>query len=59
MAEAHREEIAKLEALYASNPGGRVFVHLAEALRKAGEQARARSILEEGLGRHPDSASTT
>jgi tetratricopeptide (TPR) repeat protein len=57
MAEAHREEIAKLEALYANNPGGRVFVHLAEALRKAGEQVRARGILEEGLARHPDSAS--
>jgi tetratricopeptide (TPR) repeat protein len=57
MAESHREEIAKLESLYASNPGGRVFVHLAEALRKAGELERARSILTEGLSRHPDSAS--
>jgi hypothetical protein len=57
MAESHREEIAKLEALYAGNPGGRVFVHLAEALRKAGEHPRARSILEEGLARHSDSAS--
>jgi hypothetical protein len=57
MAESHREEIAKLEALYAANPEGRVFVHLAEALRKAGEHERARIILEEGLGRHPDSAS--
>ena len=57
MAESHREEIAKLEALYAANPEGRVFVHLAEALRKAGERERARIILEEGLGRHPDSAS--
>jgi hypothetical protein len=57
MAESHREEIAKLEALYAANPEGRVFVHLAEALRKAGEHERARIILEEGLGRHPGSAS--
>lgn len=57
MAESHREEIAKLEALYASNPGGRVFVHLAEALRKAGEYERARNILLEGLARHDDSAS--
>jgi tetratricopeptide (TPR) repeat protein len=57
MAESHREEIAKLEALYASSPGGRVFVHLAEALRKAGEYERARGILSEGLGRHSDSAS--
>lgn len=57
MSESHREEIAKLEALYAGNPGGRVFVHLAEALRKAGEHARAESILAEGLARHADSAS--
>jgi tetratricopeptide (TPR) repeat protein len=57
MAESHREEIAKLEALYAGNPGGRVFVHLAEALRRAGDLERARSILEEGLARHTDSAS--
>ena len=57
MAESHREEIAKLEALYASNPGGRVFVHLAEAYRKAGEHDRARRILTEGLARHSDSAS--
>jgi tetratricopeptide (TPR) repeat protein len=57
MAEAHRDEIAKLEALYASNPGGRVFTHLAEAYRKAGEGQRAQEILTEGLRRHPDSAS--
>lgn len=57
MAESHREEIAKLEALYAGNPGGRVFVHLAEAYRKAGEHERARRILDEGLARHHDSAS--
>ena len=57
MLESHRQEIAKLEALYASNPGGRVFVHLAEALRKGGEHERARSILDEGLARHPGSAS--
>src|SRR5690606_21627240 len=44
-------------ALYASNPGGRVFVHLAEAYRKAGEHERARSIVSEGLARHADSAS--
>ncbi|HEX2166841.1 MAG TPA: tetratricopeptide repeat protein [Longimicrobiales bacterium] len=57
MADSHREEIAKLEGLYAGNPGGRVFVHLAEAYRKAGEHERARRILDEGLARHPDSAS--
>lgn len=56
MGEAQRDEIAKLEALYAANPEGRVFTHLAEAYRKAGNLDRARQILDEGLGRHPDSA---
>ncbi len=54
MAESRRDEIAKLEALYASNPEGRVFTHLAEAYRRAGELDRAREILERGLQRHPD-----
>jgi tetratricopeptide (TPR) repeat protein len=57
MAESQREEITKLEALYADNPGGRVFVHLAEAYRKAGEHERAREVLAAGLSRHPDAAS--
>lgn len=57
MAEAHREEIAKLEALYAAHPEGRVFTHLAEAYRRAGELERAREILEDGLRRHPDYSS--
>jgi tetratricopeptide (TPR) repeat protein len=57
MAESSREEIAKLEALYASNPAGRVFTHLADAYRKAGELERARGILEEGLVQHPGYAS--
>jgi tetratricopeptide (TPR) repeat protein len=57
MAESHREEIAKLESLYASNPEGRVFTHLAEAYRKAGELERARDIVEQGLARHADYAS--
>ena len=54
MAESRRDEIAKLEALYASNPEGRVFTHLAEAYRRAGELDRARETLERGLERHPD-----
>lgn len=57
MPEQNREEIAKLEALYESNPEGRVFTHLAEAYRKAGEYERARSILEKGLEKHPSYAS--
>src|SRR4051812_19141535 len=57
MAESSRDEIAKLEALYANNPEGRVFTHLAEAYRKAGELERARTILEEGLAKHASYAS--
>jgi tetratricopeptide (TPR) repeat protein len=57
MPEMNREEIAKLEALYASNPEGRVFTHLAEAYRKAGDFDRARKILEQGLSKHPGYAS--
>lgn len=57
MAESRRDEIAKLEALYSENPDGRVFTHLAEAYRRAGEPERAREILEQGLGRHPEYAS--
>jgi tetratricopeptide (TPR) repeat protein len=57
MADSHREEIAKLEALYANNPEGRVFTHLAEAYRKAGELQRAQEILQDGLTRHADYSS--
>ncbi|MEX0893178.1 MAG: tetratricopeptide repeat protein, partial [Gemmatimonadota bacterium] len=57
MAESNRDEIDKLEALYAANPDGRVFTHLAEAHRKAGELERAREILEAGLARHEDYSS--
>jgi tetratricopeptide (TPR) repeat protein len=57
MADSHREEIAKLETLYANNPEGRVFTHLAEAYRKAGELQRAREIVEDGLRRHAEYSS--
>jgi tetratricopeptide (TPR) repeat protein len=57
MPESPRDEIAKLEALYANNPEGRVFTHLAEAYRKAGDLDRARGILEQGLTRHEGYAS--
>jgi len=57
MAESYRDEIAKLESMYVANPEGRVFTHLAEAYRKAGELVRAREVLEDGLRRHTDSAS--
>ncbi|HEX6590319.1 MAG TPA: tetratricopeptide repeat protein [Longimicrobiales bacterium] len=54
---AYRDEIARLEAMHAANPDGRVFAHLAEAYRKAGELERARDVLTAGLERHPSYAS--
>lgn len=54
MPDRNREEIEKLEKLYASNPAGRVFTHLAEAYRKAGELDRSGDILDSGLQLHPD-----
>ncbi|MBI4408656.1 MAG: DUF4388 domain-containing protein [Gemmatimonadetes bacterium] len=57
MPEPSRDPIARLELLYAAHPEGRVFTHLAEAYRRAGELARAREVLEQGLRRHADYAS--
>lgn len=57
MPDAHQEDIAKLEGLYAEHPEGRIFTHLAEAYRKAGELDRAAAVLGEGLQRHPDYSS--
>jgi tetratricopeptide (TPR) repeat protein len=57
MPDAHQEDIAKLEGLYAEHPEGRIFTHLAEAYRKAGELDRAAHVLGEGIQRHPDYSS--
>jgi tetratricopeptide (TPR) repeat protein len=57
MAESQRDEIAKLESLYSANPEGRIFTHLAEAYRKAGDLERARETVERGLRRHADYSS--
>jgi tetratricopeptide (TPR) repeat protein len=57
MPDAHREDIEKLESLYAENPEGRIFTHLAEAYRKAGELDRATEVLEAGIERHPEYSS--
>lgn len=54
MPDTQIDEIAKLEAEYAENPEGRVFVHLAEAYRQAGDLERAYEVLLEGVDRHPD-----
>jgi tetratricopeptide (TPR) repeat protein len=52
-----RDEIDRLELLHAAHPNGRVFTHLAEAYRKAGELERARETVERGLELHPDYSS--
>lgn len=57
MTEQRRDDIAKLEALHAQRAGGRVFIHLAEAYRRAGEMERARAVVEEGLSNHGEYAS--
>jgi tetratricopeptide (TPR) repeat protein len=57
MPDAHREDIEKLESLYAQNPEGRIFTHLAEAYRKAGELDRAAEVLQAGIERHPEYSS--
>lgn len=54
MADSTRDEIARLEQEYEKNPEGRIFVHLAEAYRRAGELEKARAVLNEGLERHSD-----
>jgi len=48
------EEIGRFEAQYRQNPDSLVFARLADAYRKAGDPDRGLSILEEGIGRHPD-----
>ncbi|MBV9773540.1 MAG: hypothetical protein JO040_06295 [Gemmatimonadetes bacterium] len=52
MPQSTRDQIEKLQREYKANPGSRVFVHLAEAYRKAGDLGRAHEVLSEGLRRH-------
>lgn len=47
-------EIEQLEQRVAENPEGRMFAHLADAYRKAGELDQAERIILDGLERHPD-----
>lgn len=54
MPESRNGEIARLELLFAAHPEGRVFTHLAEAYRRAGDAQRAHELLENGLARHGD-----
>jgi tetratricopeptide (TPR) repeat protein len=57
MAETHRDDIAKLETLYAENPEGRVFIHLAEAYRRAGDLDRALEVVKDGISRYAEDSS--
>lgn len=49
-----QSEIEKLERRVAENPEGRMFAHLADAYRKAGEVEQAERLILEGLERHPN-----
>lgn len=57
MTGVHRDDIARLEALHAAHPDGRVFVHLADAYRRTGDLVRARELLDRGLRSHAGYAS--
>ncbi|HEX8362831.1 MAG TPA: HD domain-containing phosphohydrolase [Longimicrobium sp.] len=57
MAETSRSQLRRLKDEYARNPGSRVFVHLAEAYRKAGDLRQAQQVLTDGLRRHVDDPS--
>ncbi len=49
-----RAEIDKLERKHAENPGGRYFVPLASAYRRAGIVNRAITVLGQGIAHHPE-----
>lgn len=49
-----QEEIRELEQRFAGAPDSRLFLPLADALRRAGEPERAVKLCREGLQRYPD-----
>jgi len=59
VSESLNQQIDRLEELYQSgkDPQGRAFVPLAEAHRRLGDHGKALTVIEEGLGAHPDFAS--
>lgn len=48
------EEISELEQRFAESPDSRLFLPLADALRRAGELERAVKLCRDGLERFPD-----
>ncbi len=59
MSESLKQQIDRLEELYKSelDPRGRAFVPLADAHRRLGDLDQALTVIQEGLGAHPDFAS--
>ncbi len=51
------EEIRALEGRFSRSPDSRLFLPLADALRRAGERQRAIRLCSEGLEKFPDSGS--
>ena len=54
-----QEEIKELEQRFAEAPDSRLFLPLADALRRAGELERAVKLCREGLQRFPDFSSAS
>jgi tetratricopeptide (TPR) repeat protein len=59
VSESLKQQIDRLEELYKSelDPRGRAFVPLADAHRRLGDLDQALTVIQEGLGTHPDFAS--
>jgi tetratricopeptide (TPR) repeat protein len=59
VSESLNQQIDRLEELYKSekDPQGKAFVPLAEAHRRFGDLDKALTVIQEGLGAHPDFAS--
>ena len=59
VSESLNQQIDRLEGIYKSelDPQGRAFVPLADAHRRRGDLGKALTLIQEGLGTHPDFAS--
>jgi tetratricopeptide (TPR) repeat protein len=59
VSESLSQQIDRLEEIYESelDPQGRAFVSLADTHRRIGDLDKALSVIQDGLGKHPDFAS--
>ena len=59
VSESLNQQIDRLEGIYKSelDPQGRAFVPLTDAHRRLGDLGKALTLIQEGLGTHPDFAS--